>query len=261
MGIVTSLAMTEHRTEGTVPPGPTRQTYDRSGSNVAIRTPVLLVVESTSLRGRFALPSRNRRFPLPRTMGLIESANRSTRSFSISVWTSSPLPRTTVLPRLLLELRDRLRDVALQQGRVQPLERLAQRGRGDVLRHAVQRCGERVVVWLRRPERCHALVCPPAKQEAAGPLHRFDGHLGEDVVEVRPLPSAVREPADPVLVRVPGACITPSRDRNSVTITLRIAILLPTDVLESVDGAAPSNSSGLGLTEPDELVGDVARGC
>ena len=56
---------------------------------------------------------------------------------------------------LLLELRDRVRDVALEDGGVIPL-RLLQRRRDDVLGHVVELVGE--LAFPRRPRRGEAFV-------------------------------------------------------------------------------------------------------
>jgi hypothetical protein len=100
---------------------------------------------------------------------------------------------------LALEIRDVLRHVAVDQGRVVPLH-LVKRRRGDVLARAVELVGDRALVI--RPVGREDLVGPASEQQLVGAgLGHPSHHLFIHVVDA---PPAQLKAAGWVLVRTAG---------------------------------------------------------
>ena len=108
---------------------------------------------------------------------------------------------------LPLERGHGLRGVALEQRRVDPLQRLLQRPRRDVLLARVEDLGERIAVGLLGPEARHRLVGPAAEQHraAAAGCHPLAHEAAQHLVGVPRGPAAVLEVPAPVLVQPAGA--------------------------------------------------------
>ena len=139
------------------------------------------------------------------TSGDTVSSSSSTRSWSSSVRTSSPLPSTVMVPPgCSLSAGDRAGHV-VRDDLDRPPCGVPQGPRRDVLAGAVEVRGERVVGRCRRPERRHLLVGLAAEQVGVGRGHPLGPRLGHHVVEVGPLPAAVDEAALGVLLRVARA--------------------------------------------------------
>src|ERR1700680_4559544 len=104
-----------------------------------------------------------------------------------------------VRARALLEVRHGGWNVAVQQGRVRPVEPRRRVARGDVLASVV----ERVLEWAARgvPGPQQIFVGAPPKQKCAIPAHPF-AHLGDHrLVAARDRPAASLKPIPRVLVR------------------------------------------------------------
>src|SRR5260370_19794426 len=102
-----------------------------------------------------------------------------------------------VLAWPLLEVTHYLRNLALQQGGVDPRQRLSERRGADILLQVVEHCRHGVTFSLR-PDGVEVLVGPPAQQQRAdggnaipSVLHRRIGHG----------PATMLESATAVLIR------------------------------------------------------------
>src|SRR6266508_2176018 len=105
--------------------------------------------------------------------------------------------------RLLPELGCRVGGIALEQRRVRPRERLAQRPRRDVLLGRVERVRERTV-GLRIPITQHVLVAPPTEQQPAARAHASPKLRAHHLVVSGNRPTAVLEATAPILVGPAG---------------------------------------------------------
>ena len=176
--------------------------------------PFGVVVDRTSSNRRsWSLP-RKRRLPDPSTMGEMMSASSSTRSYAISVWTSSPLPRIEIVPPGPSFSFGTASAASPSSSVAFSHERSSERPGSDVLPRRVQMAGERIIARLVGPVSGHDLVGPSPEQirvRLGHPLLRIREHT---LVEVRRLPAAVLEAAFGVLLRRPRSLHDPVKGQE-----------------------------------------------
>ena len=189
-------------------------TISPAGSYVPITTPVVETVLSTSFSPEGMVPSANRRLPDPMTSGKTHSR------YSVDeVVAQQRLDQVRAAVHLqlravlLLERRDAVGRVSLDQDRVTPLQG-GTAPRRDVLGGVVEHLAARLLGG-GRPVGGHDVVGPASQDHGERPARRLAHDLAHLLVPVVHRPAAEREAAVVVLSRArPGACMTPSRVRR-----------------------------------------------